>query len=110
LHGFDLEVTFTSDLNLQSLLDNTKDELEPKQMSGIYENNCKDSEQKYMEQTKRSILIRFKEHMRHVKYNDKRRKNRQQKFLKNSITIFTYRFRLETIHCFRFFLGDFSLE
>ncbi|KAJ8959219.1 hypothetical protein NQ318_022481 [Aromia moschata] len=36
--------------------------------SGIYEISCKDCDQKYIGQTKRSILTRFKEHMAHLKY------------------------------------------
>ena len=35
---------------------------------GIYEISCKDCNQKYVGQTRRSIQTRFKEHMAHLKY------------------------------------------
>jgi hypothetical protein len=34
----------------------------------IYEINCKDCNQKYIGQTKRPIITRFKEHMAHRKF------------------------------------------
>ncbi|KAJ8943152.1 hypothetical protein NQ318_022893, partial [Aromia moschata] len=45
-----------------------KDKINNNEKSGIYEISCKDCNQKYIGQTKRSILTRFKEHMAHLKY------------------------------------------
>ncbi|KAJ8941629.1 hypothetical protein NQ318_000335, partial [Aromia moschata] len=45
-----------------------KDKINNNEKSGIYEISCKDCDQKYIGQTKRSILTRFKEHMAHLKY------------------------------------------
>ncbi|KAJ8956538.1 hypothetical protein NQ318_019261, partial [Aromia moschata] len=53
---------------LQTLLGNPKDKINNNEKSGIYEISCKDCDQKYIGQTKRSILTRFKEHMAHLKY------------------------------------------
>ncbi|KAJ8963343.1 hypothetical protein NQ318_018815 [Aromia moschata] len=53
---------------LQTLLGNPKDKIDNNENSGIYEISCKDCDQKYIGQTKRSILTRFKEHMAHLKY------------------------------------------
>ncbi|KAJ8947663.1 hypothetical protein NQ318_009547 [Aromia moschata] len=52
----------------QTLLGNPKDKINNNEKSGIYEISCKDCDQKYIGQTKRSILTRFKEHMAHLKY------------------------------------------
>ncbi|KAJ8946347.1 hypothetical protein NQ318_004237 [Aromia moschata] len=51
-----------------TLLGNPKDKINNNEKSGIYEISCKDCDQKYIGQTKRSILTRFKEHMAHLKY------------------------------------------
>ncbi|KAJ8962600.1 hypothetical protein NQ318_000993, partial [Aromia moschata] len=51
-----------------TLLGNPKDKIDINEKSGIYEISCKDCDQKYIGQTKRSILTRFKEHMAHLKY------------------------------------------
>lgn len=36
--------------------------------SGVYEISCNDCDKKYVGQTKRSTIVRFKEHMAHLKY------------------------------------------
>ncbi|KAJ8948492.1 hypothetical protein NQ318_000029, partial [Aromia moschata] len=51
-----------------TFLGNPKDEVDNNEKSGIYEISCKDCDQKYIGQTKRSILARFKEHMAHLRY------------------------------------------
>ncbi|KAJ8951643.1 hypothetical protein NQ318_012314, partial [Aromia moschata] len=51
-----------------TLLGNPKDKINNNEKSGIYEISCKDCDQKYIGQTKRSILTRFNEHMAHLKY------------------------------------------
>jgi hypothetical protein len=66
--SLDLQVIFTSGPNLQNLLGNPKDKVGANEKSGIYEINCKDCSQKYIGQTKRPILTRFKEHLAHLKY------------------------------------------
>ena len=53
---------------LQQLLGNPKDKIELNERSGIYEISCKDCNLKYVGQSKRSIIIRFKEHMAHLWY------------------------------------------
>ncbi|KAJ8947424.1 hypothetical protein NQ318_009630 [Aromia moschata] len=52
----------------RTLLGNPKDKIDNNETSGIYEIRCKPCDQKYIGQTKRSILTRFKEHMAHLKY------------------------------------------
>ncbi|KAJ8945974.1 hypothetical protein NQ318_017090 [Aromia moschata] len=52
----------------RTLLGNPKDKINNNEKSGIYEISCKDCDQKYIGQTKRSILTRFKDHMAHLKY------------------------------------------
>ncbi|KAJ8980916.1 hypothetical protein NQ317_011557 [Molorchus minor] len=47
---------------------NPKDTIGVNDRSGIYEMSCKDCNLKYVGQTRRSILTRFKEHMAHLKY------------------------------------------
>ncbi|KAJ8955643.1 hypothetical protein NQ318_001474, partial [Aromia moschata] len=59
---------YNSKHKLQTLLGNPKDKIDNNEKSGIYEISCKDCDQKYIGQTKRSILTRFKEHMAHLKY------------------------------------------
>ncbi|KAJ8954671.1 hypothetical protein NQ318_011362 [Aromia moschata] len=53
----------------QTLLGNLKDKVDNNEKSGIYEISCKDFDQKYIGQTKRSILIKFKEQMAHLRYD-----------------------------------------
>jgi hypothetical protein len=61
-------VAYTAGLSLQSLLGNPKDKVNRNEKSGIYEINCKDCNKKYIGQTKRPIITRFKEHMAHRKF------------------------------------------
>ncbi|KAJ8936242.1 hypothetical protein NQ318_006168 [Aromia moschata] len=61
--------TIFKNININlTLLGNPKDKIDNNEKSGIYEISCKDCDQKYIGQTKRSILTRFKEHMAHLKY------------------------------------------
>ncbi|KAJ8961534.1 hypothetical protein NQ318_014785, partial [Aromia moschata] len=62
--------TIFKDININlTLLGNPKDKIDNNEKSGIYEISCKDCDQKYIGQTKRSILTRFKEHPAHLKYS-----------------------------------------
>ncbi|KAJ8961586.1 hypothetical protein NQ317_013064 [Molorchus minor] len=63
-----LTVIHPSGNKLQQLLGNPKDTIGVNGRSGIYEISCKDCTLKYVGQTRRSILTRFKEHMAHLKY------------------------------------------
>jgi hypothetical protein len=68
MESLDLNVVYTAGPSLQSLLGNPKDKVNRNEKSGIYEINCKDCNQKYIGQTKRPIITRFKEHMAHRKF------------------------------------------
>jgi hypothetical protein len=61
-------VAYTAGPSLQSLLGNPKDKVNRNEKSGIYEINCKDCNKKYIGQTKRPIITRFKEHVAHRKF------------------------------------------
>jgi hypothetical protein len=63
--SLDLNVSYTAGPSLQSLLGNPKDKVNRNEKSGIYEIDCKDCNQKYIGQTKRPIITRFKERMAH---------------------------------------------
>ncbi|KAJ8963457.1 hypothetical protein NQ318_018939 [Aromia moschata] len=66
--NININLVYNSKNKLQTLLGNPKDNIDNNEKSGIYEISCKDCDQKYIGQTKRSILTRFKEHMAHLKY------------------------------------------
>lgn len=63
-----MTVVYKSGNKIKQLLGNPKDKIGTNEKSGIYEISCIDCDQKYVGQTKRSILTRFKEHMAHLKY------------------------------------------
>ena len=67
--GLDLGTVYSSGTNLRSLIGNPKDKVQPLEKSGIYEISCKNCNQKYIGQTRRSISTRFKEHMANLKHN-----------------------------------------
>lgn len=66
-HNIDL--VFTNNAKLLSTICNIKDKTDNNSKSGIYEISCKDCPLKYIGQTRRNILTRFKEHSAHIKYN-----------------------------------------
>ena len=66
--NLDMTVVHSSGNKLQQLLGNPKDKIELNERSGIYEISCKDCNLKYVGQTKRPIITRFKEHMAHLRY------------------------------------------
>ncbi|KAJ8976203.1 hypothetical protein NQ317_008281 [Molorchus minor] len=68
LKNIGLTVIHPSGNKLQQLLGNPTDTIGVNDRSGIYEISCKDCNLKYVGQTRRSILTRFKEHMAHLKY------------------------------------------
>lgn len=63
------QTVFRSKSKLKNLLPSVKDKTDNLKKSGIYEISCGDCNAKYIGQSKRSITTRFKEHMRHIKYN-----------------------------------------
>lgn len=54
---------------LKDVLGSTKDKSKEVEKSGIYEIQCPECYMKYYGQTKRSLSVRFKEHMSHIRYN-----------------------------------------
>jgi hypothetical protein len=66
-HNIDL--VYSNRGKLSDVLGNPKDKCHPLEKSGIYQIACKGCEAKYIGQTKRCTLTRFKEHARHIKYN-----------------------------------------
>ena len=62
------KLVYSANNKLQQLLGNPKDKTPPLERSGIYEISCKDCNQKYVGQTRRSILTRFKEHLAQIRY------------------------------------------
>lgn len=63
-----LRTVYQSGPKLKDLLGNTKDKADKLDCCGIYEISCSDCNKCYIGQTKRSIMIRFKEHMAHLRY------------------------------------------
>lgn len=68
LSKVDLKIAFTSNNTIKINLGNPKDKINTLDKSGIYEINCLDCEKKYIGQTRRSIITRFKEHVAHAKF------------------------------------------
>ncbi|KAJ8939515.1 hypothetical protein NQ318_022233 [Aromia moschata] len=66
--NININLVYNCKNKLQTLLGNPKYKIDNNEKSGIYEISCKYCDQKYIGQTKRSILTRFKEHMAHLKY------------------------------------------
>ena len=62
------KLVYSANNKIQQLLGNPKDKTSPLERSGIYEISCKDCNQKYVGQTRRSILTRFKEHLAQIRY------------------------------------------
>ncbi|EFA11664.1 hypothetical protein TcasGA2_TC008528 [Tribolium castaneum] len=67
--NLDLQVVYNSGTSLKSFLGSPKDKIGFLEKLWIYEINCKDCELKYIGQTRRSVNIRFKEHLAHLKFN-----------------------------------------
>jgi hypothetical protein len=65
-----IKTVFTNDQKLKNLLGNTKDKIENIEKAGIYKIECKECNDTYIGQTKRSIQIRFKEHLKTFQRND----------------------------------------
>lgn len=61
-----LEIVHNSNSKLQNYIVQLKDKTDDLKKSGIYEISCSECEDKYIGQTKRSIEIRFKEHVSSV--------------------------------------------
>lgn len=65
----DVELVFSSNNKMKNLLGSTKDKLNLREMSGIYQYECDGCEEKYIGQTKRNIGVRYSEHLAHIRYN-----------------------------------------
>lgn len=63
------KIVYSSNNRIHNLLGNPKDKVETLEKSGIYEIKCSHCNRKYVGQTKRSIQIRFKEHLAHFRCN-----------------------------------------
>lgn len=63
-HNF--EIVHSSTNKLQNFIVQLKDKTKELQKSGIYEISCSECEEKYIGQTKRSVEVRFKEHLTSV--------------------------------------------
>lgn len=68
-----LDIVYTNQNKLMNMLGSTKDATDSLQKSGIYSITCGDCGRKYYGQTKRSVLVRFKEHQSYIKYNQEYR-------------------------------------
>ena len=66
---FNFKLAYKSNHSLSNLLGNPKDEIEVNQKSGIYEICCNECNVKYIGQTRRPILTRYKEHIAHFRFN-----------------------------------------
>ncbi len=64
-----MHIAFSSGPKLKQLLGTTKDKISTLERSGIYEVTCKDCGMKYFGQTKRQLLIRYREHCGNVRNN-----------------------------------------
>lgn len=65
----DMEIVFSTQNKLCTMLGSTKDEIIKEKKSGIYEITCSHCGEKYFGQTRRQMMIRFKEHLRAIKNN-----------------------------------------
>lgn len=66
---YDLDIVYTNQNKLMNLLGSTKDKIDCLHKSGIYSIQCGDCMCEYIGQTKRSILVRYKEHSSYIKHN-----------------------------------------
>jgi len=64
-----LTMVFSNRHKLSNLLGSTKDVTPSIKKAGIYEISCQNCDSKYYGQTQRNILVRWKEHLAHIKYN-----------------------------------------
>jgi hypothetical protein len=68
LKKFDFKITHNNNNSLKNLLGNPKDKTDVLEKSGIYKIDCLNCNNSYIGQTRRSLQIRFKEHLAHLKY------------------------------------------
>lgn len=66
---YNIIVAFANDKKIKNILGSTKDKDEILTKSGIYEISCPECDKIYIGQTRRNIETRFKEHRRHLIYN-----------------------------------------
>lgn len=82
-----MSIVYSNSRQLNNLLDSTKDKVDPLQKSGIYEIECGDCHQKYIGQTSRKLIERFKEYMSHVRYNRPQKSSVADHILSNNVSI-----------------------
>ena len=80
----DIDLVCTNNFKLSNILCNIKDKTEDINKAGIYEISCKDCELKYIGQTRRNIITRFKEHCAHIKHNQPSKSAVAQHVLENN--------------------------
>lgn len=64
---FKIVPAYYTNTKMKSLLGNCYTQIENCKKSGIYEIKCSNCDLKYIGQTRRNMLVRYKEHMYHVK-------------------------------------------
>lgn len=64
----DLRVVYSTSNSIKNLLGNPKDSVDSMEKAGIYKITCNNCDQIYVGQTKRSLNVRYKEHLAHIKY------------------------------------------
>lgn len=62
------KMVYSTDNSIKNVLGNPKDPVDSMDKAGIYKISCQNCDQVYVGQTKRSLKVRFKEHLAHVKY------------------------------------------
>ena len=67
LKKFDFKIAYNNNNSLKNLLGNPKDKTTLLDKSGIYKVDCLNCNNSYIGQTRRSLQVRFKEHLAHLK-------------------------------------------
>lgn len=65
---FDMSLVYKNNNKLSDLLGNTKDKKSELEKSGIYRISCSECNAVYVGQTRRTVLKRFNEHLKHIEH------------------------------------------
>ena len=66
---YNITLVPTNKFSVKNLIhSNTKDKIPVENKQGVYQIDCKDCDKIYIEQTKRNLKTRIKEHFRNIKY------------------------------------------
>lgn len=68
---------------IKNFLCNNKDPIPKHEKSGIYQIKCKTCSKSYIGQSRRKVKIRWKEHLRHIRYNESEKSAVALHFLEN---------------------------